>query len=236
MTTPVIETSSADLLGQFNQFEAKFAPEQLWVRGDRSILDVGARVSIVGARKSSPDGLARARKLARHLAENGIVVVSGLAEGIDTAAHTAAMNAGGRTLAVIGTPIDKSYPAKNKALQEQIANKHLLVSQFAPGSRTFRSCFPQRNRTMALISDATVIVEASDSSGSLSQGWEALRLGRDLWITKSLVENPDVKWPATMLDYGAHVLDEGTLQVLTQELPERNGPRIEIDDLLHVDL
>lgn len=189
-----------------NSFEAKHAPEALYLRGDLDLLRSGPKVAIVGSRKASPDGLKRARKLARGLVEHGVTIVSGLAEGIDTAAHTAAIEAGGRTIAVIGTPLDRYYPRKNAALQDKIAAEHLLVSQFAPGVETARFHFPMRNRTMALISDASVIIEAGESSGTKSQGWEALRMGRPLFLVRSVVENPSLSWPKKMVDYGAGVL------------------------------
>src|SRR5207247_10097113 len=99
----------------------------------------------------------------------GIVVVSGLARGVDTEALSAAIAAGGRVIAVIGTPIDKAYPAENKRLQEQIYSEHLLISQFPPGRRVYQSNFPERNKLMAAISDATVIIEAGETSGTLHQ-------------------------------------------------------------------
>jgi DNA processing protein len=185
MMTLIVE----DLLGPLNEVEKKYAPRTLYVVGDTHIMRVGARVSIVGSRKASGFGVARARKLARKLTEHDIVVVSGLAEGVDTAAHTSAIEGGGRTVAVLGTPLDQVYPKKNAKLQQRMGNEHLLISPFPPGSPIQKENFPLRNRTMALISDATVIIEASDSSGSLSQGWEALRLGRPLFITKAILSS-----------------------------------------------
>jgi len=224
----VMETLSAeDLLGPLNEFEAKNAPDALYVLGNKDILRQGARVSIVGSRKATPFGIARARRLAAMLAERNIVVVSGLAEGIDTAAHTSAMEHGGRTIAVIGTPLDQVYPKQNRDLQEQIGKEHLLISQFAPGMPIQRKNFPMRNRTMALIS-ATVIVEASDSSGSLSQGWEALRLGRALFITKALTEDSKISWTKEMLDHGAKVLSDETLQDFLDCLPERTEMEFDV--------
>ena len=102
--------SPQELLGPLNEVEQKNAPKTLYVAGDTGILAEGARVAIVGARKASPEGLRRASKLAGLLARRGIVIVSGLAEGIDTAAHTAAIHRGGRTIAVLGTPLDQVFP------------------------------------------------------------------------------------------------------------------------------
>lgn len=197
-----------ELLGTLNEVEQKNAPDHLWAQGDASLLRHGTRVSIVGARKASPPGLRRARKLAGELAKEGVIVVSGLAEGIDTAAHEGAMAAHGKTIAVLGTPLDRVYPQKNRDLQQRIMADHLAISAFAPGSKVYPSNFPFRNRVMALISDATVIVEASESSGTLHQGWEAIRLGRLLFILKSIVDDPTLEWPKKMLTYGAQVLTE----------------------------
>lgn len=212
-TEPMNEYTPQDLMGPLNEVETKNAPEHLYVAGDKSLLARGARVSIVGGRKASPEGLRRARKLAIELARGGVTVVSGLAEGIDTAAHTGAISAGGRTIAVIGTPLNQFYPAKNRELQEQIMREHLVISQFPLGHPILKTNFPRRNRVMALISDATVIVEASDSSGSISQGWEAIRLGRLLLIMKSVVDDDRLTWPKKMLEYGAQVLT-GTAPLL----------------------
>lgn len=195
-----------DLLGPLNAVEQQHAPEWLYVDGDTALLRVIPRVSIVGTREASTDGLKRASRLARELVAEGVVIVSGLAKGIDTAAHRATLDAGGRTIAVLGTGLDQSYPRENAALQRQIAERHLVVSQFAPGQPTGRTNFPRRNRTMALLTDATVIVEAAEGSGSLSQGWEALRLGRRLFITRAVAEDPRLLWPREMQKYGAEIL------------------------------
>ncbi len=200
--------SVEDLLGPLNPQERLNAPKQLFAAGHTEWLRQQPRVSVVGARKASPDGVKRAVKLARLLVKHGAIVISGLAEGIDAAAHAATVDAGGRTVAVIGTPLSATYPAKHRELQHQLMRDHLVVSQFPEGYPTTRRNFPLRNRTMALVSDASVIVEASDGSGSLSQGWEALRLGRPLFLMASILDQRGLSWPKTMLDYGAMVLNK----------------------------
>ncbi len=200
--------SPEDLLGPLNEIERKSAPKLLYVRGSKELLRRTPRVSIVGARKASEAGLSRAARLARFLVENRAVVVSGLAAGIDTAAHRAAIEAGGATVAVLGTPLDRVYPPQNVRLQQEIGSKHLLVSQFPPGTPASPKVFAQRNRTMALVSDSSVIVEAGESSGTRHQGWEALRLGRPLFLMKSLAETPGLSWVREMLRYGAEILSE----------------------------
>jgi DNA processing protein len=215
------EISPEQLLGPLNEVEQKNAPKTLFVAGDISILEEGARVSIVGARKSSPEGLKRASKLASLLAHRGIVVVSGLAEGIDTAAHESAIKHGGRTIAVLGTPLDQVYPKKNAELQHTIIRDHLAVSQYPLGYPVQPKNFPLRNRTMALLSDATVIMEATDTSGSLLQGWEALRLGRPLFISRSIAETHGLTWPEKMLHYGARILSDESIDEFFDLLPVR---------------
>ena len=211
----------ANFLGRLNDVEAKHAPEHLYTLGDTSLLNGYSRVAIVGSRKASEDGLRRARSLAKTLVENKVVVVSGLAEGIDTAAHESAIQQGGRTIAVMGTPLDKPYPASNRLLYQRIVRDHLAVSQFPSGYPGGRKNFPMRNRTMALLTDATVIVEAGEKSGTLHQGWEALRLGRLLLLMESVANNPDLSWPKEMIGYGAQVLTRNNLGAVLENLPMR---------------
>lgn len=197
-----------DVIGPLNELEKLHAPAQLFLAGKADLLHHRPRVSIVGSRKATVEGIRRASKLARVLAEHGVVVISGLAKGIDTAAHRAAMEVGGSTIAVIGTPLNKSYPRENADLQREIAEKHLVVSQFPIGYPVMPRNFPMRNRTMALFADASVIVEAGDTSGSLSQGWEALRLARALFFMKSILDDTNLDWPKKMMGYGAQVLSQ----------------------------
>ncbi len=198
------------LLGRpLNDVEEKFSPELLYVATKSGLPLPGPRAAIIGSRKATRRGLNVASDLAAFLAHRSVVIVSGLAEGIDTAAHLSAIQQkGGRTVAVIGTPLDKSYPAKNAELQSEIARNHWVVSQFPVGYHTQPKSFVIRNRTMALIGDASIIIEAGESSGSLHQGWEALRLGRPLFIWKDIFENASLKWPRKMQDYGAIELSD----------------------------
>jgi len=166
--------------------------------GDLDMLDAPT-VSIVGTREVSEAGWRRAAQLARDLVKSGVTVVSGLAKGVDTAALTSAIVNGGRVAAVIGTPLDKAYPAENSELQQDIYRRHLLMTPFKVGERVYRSNFPTRNRVMAAISDATVIIEASDTSGTLHQAAECVRLGRWLFIAKSVVDDKSLTWPARFL-------------------------------------
>jgi DNA processing protein len=170
----------------------------LFMSGDVELLRQSA-VSVVGTREATEEGWQRAHRLSRELTEHGVVVVSGLAKGIDTAALTGAIDAGGRVVAVIGTPINQAYPIENAVLQEKIYKDYLLISQFPVGERVFPSNFPKRNRVMAALSDASVIVEASDTSGTLHQAAECQRLGRWLFIMRSVAEDRKLKWPARFI-------------------------------------
>jgi DNA processing protein len=219
LTTNVITITPLEVLGALNDVEQKNAPKQLFLTGDESLLQRGPRVSVVGSRKASVEGLKRASYLARALVEHNIIVVSGLAEGIDTAAHTAAIEAGGRTIAVLGTPLNECYPRENSDLQAKIIRDHLAISEFPEGYPTTRKNFPLRNRTMALLTDATVIVEAGESSGTLHQGWEALRLGRLLFLMESVANDPKLSWPSKMIGYGAQVLSRANLEESLAEVP-----------------
>ncbi len=137
-----------------------------------------------------------------------------MADGIDTEALSGAIDAGGRVVAVIGTPLDQAYPAKNKALQETIYRDHLLISQFAAGERVFPSNFPARNRTMASLTDASVVIEASDTSGTLHQAAECQKLGRWLVIARNVVDDPALTWPAKFVGKPKTMILESTAQLL----------------------
>jgi len=156
----------------------------------RGALEPGeTAVSVVGSRRASEAGLAWARQLAKALAASGITVISGLAAGIDTAAHTAALDAGGRTVAVLGTGINRTYPAANRDLQERIARDGLLLSQFWPDAPPTKKSFPLRNATMSGYGRATVVVEAGDHSGARIQARVGIEHGRPVILTDSVVRN-----------------------------------------------
>lgn len=170
----------------------------IWFAGDPGVLRAPC-VAIVGTRNVSKEGAARARKLARGLAAAGVTVVSGLAQGVDTEALTAALAAGGRVVAVIGTPLDRASPQPNGTLQQLIYERHLLISQFPAGSVVYPSNFPRRNRTMAAIATATAIIEASATSGTLHQAKECAHLGRWLFIARACAEDTSLTWPGSFL-------------------------------------
>ena len=195
--------SPETLLGPLNDVEKKNAPPRLFAAGSMELPLPRPRVAIIGSRKASAKGLETASHIARVLSRRGVVIVSGLAEGIDAMAHQTAIEEGGRTIAVLGTPLNRTYPQKNFELQKEIMKHHLAISQYPVGYPIQRRNFVMRNRTMALISNSSIIVEAGETSGSLHQGWEALRLGRPLFIWKSIMSDPSLNWPKKMMKYGA---------------------------------
>jgi len=159
----------------------------------------GPRVALVGSRRPSPYGEAVAEQLSSDLAAAGVVVISGLALGIDAAAHRGALNGGGVTVAVMGTGVDLVYPAAHSRLAEDIlAAGGALVSQFADGTQPRRGNFPARNWTMAALSDAVVVVEAAEGSGALITAQAALELDRDVLAVPGSIFSP--------LSVGAHGL------------------------------
>ncbi|MCY4263470.1 MAG: DNA-processing protein DprA, partial [Gammaproteobacteria bacterium] len=166
-------------------------------------------VAVVGTRKPSIKGIVRARNLTRNLVEDGFTVVSGLAAGIDRVAHETAIEKGGKTLAVIGTPLSKVYPKQHAELQRYIAKHFLLISQVplrryeSQDYRRNRLFFPERNITMSALTSATVIVEASETSGTLIQARAALKQGRKLFILDNCFRDTRLSWPKKFEDKGA---------------------------------
>jgi DNA processing protein len=183
-------------------------PPFLWVRGKLEDRDARS-VAVVGTRDVSEDGRRRAARMARGLVEYSVVVTSGLARGVDTAAHTATLDAGGRTVAVIGTGIAAPmYPAENRGLAERIvAEGGAVVSQFWPTSGPARWTFPRRNVTMSGFTQGTVVIEASRTSGAKMQARIASEHGKRAFLLRSLVAAQP--WAAKMLEEGrATVVDE----------------------------
>ncbi len=199
----------AELLGrQVNEVESRHSSDRLFVRGPMKLPLRRPRVSVIGTREPTEKGIMDTREITQILVGRDVLVVSGLAAGIDAVAHRTAIDCKGRTAAVLGTPLNRSYPRQNAGLQEEIAANHLAVSQFPAGHPVTRKNFVIRNKTMALISDATIIVEAGDASGSLHQGRETLRLGRPLFMTKAAASDQRLAWPQEMIRHGAMVLSD----------------------------
>jgi DNA processing protein len=168
-------------------------PPFLFYRGKLDPADARS-VAVVGTRKPTDEGLQQARAVAMGLAERGVTVVSGLAAGIDTAAHRGALDAGGRTVAVIGTGLEHSYPAANAELQERIATEHLVLSQFWPENSPTRHSFPMRNAVMSGFAAATVVIEAAAQSGARMQARLAQQHGRPVFLMRRLLQH---EWART---------------------------------------
>ncbi len=188
--------------------DAKYPVEMLYYQGAWELSEMRA-LAVVGSRKPSDDGIRRAARLARELVQRDFAVVSGLASGIDTAVHKAAIDAGGVTIGVIGTPIGEYYPRENSELQDLIAREYLLTSQIpvlryeVQSFQQKRHYFPERNATMSALTEGTIIVEAGETSGTLTQARAALYQGRKLFILESCFLNPAVTWPARLEEQGA---------------------------------
>ena len=202
-----------------NPAEKKHSPKQLFLEGNEDLLYHKRRVSVVGSRKATKEGLIRASLVSKALVKHDIIVVSGLALGIDTMAHTTAIDNGGETIAVLGTPLDKAYPKENLQLLNDIKKYHLAISQFPIGYPSLPKNFPIRNRTMALISDATIIIEAGEKSGTRHQGWEALRLGREVYILENVANDPNITWAKEMMKYGAQSLSRENMDNVFYDIP-----------------
>ena len=215
--------------------DAADAPWALIGRGDPGLLaelePVGA-VTVVGARRATAYGREVARELGRELAGAGIVVVSGLAFGIDACSHRGALDAGGRTVAVLGCGPDTAYPAANRSLWRRICEQGLVLSEFPPGAAPWRWTFPARNRIMAALAGMTVVVEGARRSGSLITADLAADLGRDLGAIPGPVTSRASAGPNALLAGGACVVRDAQ-DVLDALLGagarrvERTGPPLE---------
>ena len=189
-------------------YDAAYPVELLYFQGWWDLV-YSRSVAVVGTRRPSREGIARTRRLVKNLVDDDFTVVSGLAAGIDTAAHTAAIENGGRTIAVIGTPISEVYPKENTELQKRIAKDYLLISQIPvwrysrQGPRGNRFFFPERNITMSALTEATIIVEAGERSGTLVQAKAALEQGRKLFILDSCFRDSRLTWPEKFVAKGA---------------------------------
>lgn len=181
------------------------APDLLYVRGQKDISDAQA-FAIVGARRCTRYGRAQAERIGCELAGMGVTVVSGMARGIDTAAHVGALRAHGRTIAVLGCGLDVAYPPENAALIEQVvAQGGSVVSEFAPGTPPRSVHFPQRNRILSGICAGVLLIEAQRSSGAMITVNLALEQGREVYALPGNVDAPLSRMPLQILSEGAHM-------------------------------
>lgn len=188
--------------------DAAHPVEVLYCQGRPYLLELRS-VAIVGTRHPSSAGRKFAGRLATHLARRGFAVISGLAAGIDTVAHRAAIDAGGATVAVLGAPLTVAYPPANADLQRRLARDHLVVSQVPivryarQDLRTKGQFFRDRNATLAALADAVVIVEAGDRSGALICARHALELRRTVFVPERCCADPKLGWPERLIGRGA---------------------------------
>lgn len=186
-------------------------------------------VSIVGSRRCTRYGEAIAYKTAYELAEKGIMIVSGMAYGIDAFAHRGCLDAGGTTIAVLGTPIDYIYPASNRSLAERILQKGGILSEYAPGTQTRNWHFLERNRIVSGLADALLIVEASDHSGTLTTASLALDQGKDVFVVPGDITRPMSVGCNRLISQGAQVFTElnDILSIVAPEKLKHSSPQLE---------
>lgn len=198
-------------------------PPALFVRGELRSADERS-VAVVGSRKASSAGLDKAAEIARDLVAHDFVVASGLAAGIDTAAHRAALDVGGRTVGVIGTGLRHHFPKQNAELQERLARESAVISQFWPGQEARRWTFPQRNAVMSGFARASVVVEAGNKSGARMQARLAIEHGRPVFLLRSLLRH---QWAQTYAEERP-----GTYVVETSEEIVQHLERLYADELV----
>lgn len=190
-------------------------PPVLYLRGEITTEDAWA-VAIVGTRGVTAYGRQVTEELATALAHNGVTIVSGLARGVDAIAHNAALKAGGRTLAVLGSGVDKIYPPEHRALAEKIVAQGAVISDYAPGTPPDSANFPPRNRIISGLSMAVVVVEAGDTSGALITAEFAVEQGREVFAVPGSIFAPQSKGPNRLISNGAKILlsPQGVLEAL----------------------
>ncbi|MCY4450362.1 MAG: DNA-processing protein DprA [Immundisolibacterales bacterium] len=191
-------------------------PEVLFLRGDPDAL-AAPQIAIVGSRRATPSGAAVARRLAGELAALGLVVTSGLAHGIDAEAHRGALDAGGRTIAVLGSSLDRVYPAEHHGLADRIAAQGAVVTEFPFGTRPVPWNFPWRNRIISGLSFGVLVVEAAERSGSLITARLAAEQGREVFAVPGSILNPQAAGCHRLLRDGAKLVDK--VEDILEELP-----------------
>lgn len=217
-------------------------PESIFTIGDETILRMAPNrlVAIVGTRDASPYGVRVAAALAEAFTKAGVGVVSGLARGIDSAAHRAALEAGGKTIAVMGTGVDVPYPVGHRRLHAEIAAKGLVLSENEPGSPAGPGCFPRRNRIIAGLARVTIVVEAPYKSGAINTATQALEAGRVVAAVPGPIDSPRSAGANLLLRDGAqiiHSIDDalmlyGLIRARKDEAPAPGGVESAIWDAL----
>jgi len=190
-------------------------PALLYAKGLRGMLGQSC-LAVVGARSATPQGEANAEAFAQTLSEAGITIASGLALGIDAAAHRGGLKGPGSTIAVVGTGLDRVYPARNKALAHEIAEKGLLLSEFPLGAISAPGHFPRRNRIISGLSRGVLVVEAALNSGSLITARQALEQGREVMAIPGSIHSPLSKGCHALIKQGAKLVESA--QDIVEEL------------------
>ncbi|MFH1245230.1 MAG: DNA-processing protein DprA [Candidatus Omnitrophota bacterium] len=203
-------------------------PALLYIKG--SILpDDSIALAIVGSRRATYYGLHNAEKLAFELASRGIVIVSGLARGIDSAAHRGALKAGGRTIAVLGSGLNRIYPAENAGLAEQISHHGAVISEFSPDSPPLRHNFPRRNRIISGLSLGVIVVEAAKRSGALLTANFALEQGREVFAFPGNIDSWTSCGTHGLIKQGAKLV-ESTEDIIEELEPLKSWPKIAAEE------
>ncbi len=200
------------LLRQISDF-----PPLLYASGNITLLQA-PQIAIVGSRLCTPGGAQNAFEFGARLAEAGLAITSGMALGIDSEAHRGALQCGGKTLAVMGTGLDVIYPQRNRRLATEIQQQGLLLSEFAPGTRAHKSNFPRRNRIISGLSLATLVVEATQRSGSLITARLAAEQGREVFALPGSIHNPQARGCHNLIRDGALLVE--TPQDITREISQ----------------
>lgn len=200
-----VPASSAEYPGSLRDLDV--VPDPLYSIGDLSLLRQ-PMVSIVGTREPTGYGLRTARNIASALARNGVILVSGMARGIDAAVHRTALECGGSTIAVLGTGIDVPYPSGHAELHRVIGERGLLLSENAPGSRAHKGAFPKRNRIIAALGQFTIVVEGGHKSGAINTANHVLSLGKTLAAVPGPIDSPQSNGTNHLLRDGASVIAE----------------------------
>ncbi len=215
-------------------------PPLLYLRGQTALLEKSG-LAIVGSRNASPQGLANAEGFARAFSDAGLTIISGLALGVDAAAHRGGLSGSGSTIAVLGTGADSLYPASNRKLGEEIANKGLLVSEFPVGTPPVAANFPRRNRLISGLARGCLVVEAAVSSGSLITARQAGEQGREVFAIPGSIHSPLsrgchllIKQGAKLVESAADVLEElgAEKPTMSGSIPKQSGVDNEL--LLHM--
>lgn len=181
-------------------------PTVLYVRGELPALDRRLTIAVVGQRKASAAGLKHASQMAYELSKSGTVVISGMAAGIDGAAHRGALDGGTPTIAVLGTPIDKCYPAQHVGLMEDIIRNGAVISEYHPGAATYPGSFLSRNRIVSGMSRGILVVEAGHRSGALETAGKALEHNRDVFAVPGPIDSPDYVGTNNLIKDGAYAV------------------------------